>query len=252
MLELVNICAGYGKKEILKDVSLSLETGKITCIIGPNGSGKSTLLRVLLGSLPVSEGSVLLDDRAVTAMSQTEFARKVAYLPQGRAVPEMTVEQLVLHGRFPYLSYPRQYRKQDREMAVQAMERMQIEVLAQQKLSELSGGMRQSAYIAMALAQNTEYILLDEPTTYLDIANQMQLMDTCRKLSDEGKGIVMVLHDLVLAVEHADRLIVLEAGKVRAQGEPKTLCASGILDSIYGIRLQSTGDGHYYYDRSLS
>lgn len=248
MIELLHMSAGYGRQVILKDISAVFEKGKITCIIGPNGSGKSTLLKALVGVLPDVNGQILLDGAELKRMDAGSIARKIAYLAQGRSVPDMSVEQLVLHGRFPYLSYPRRYRKQDREIAVQAMQQMGIEDLAEKKLTVLSGGMRQSAYIAMALAQSTDYILLDEPTTYLDIANQMQLMKTLKELAENGKGIIAVLHDLTLAMEYADRILLLKDGIQMMDAVPDAVLKSGIIQDVYGVSLKRTTDGHYYYD----
>ena len=162
MLELKNITAGYGRKTILSGVTASFERGSLTGIIGVNGCGKSTLLKTAIGILPLWGGDVILDGRALSSMGRNEIAKRVAYLSQGRSLPDMTVEQLVLHGRFPYLSYPRRYKDADRATALQAMETVGMAHLAGQPLYTLSGGMRQNAYVAMALAQDTDYILLDE------------------------------------------------------------------------------------------
>ena len=196
MLEIKNVTAGYGKHTVLNDVSVAFEKGKLTSIIGVNGCGKSTLLKALLGILPLSSGEIVIDGKELCSMSRIEIARSVAYLAQGKNTPDMTVEQMVLHGRFPYLSYPRRYREADREIARKAMDAVGILHLADKSLYELSGGMRQTAYIAMAIAQDTDYILLDEPTTYLDIAHQLELMKLLRGLANSGKGIVTVMHDL--------------------------------------------------------
>ena len=165
MIEIKNLSAGYGSKTVLGGVNAKFETGKLTSIVGVNGCGKSTLLKSILGILPPSDGEILLDGVPLTEMSRNAIAKRVAYLSQGMAVPDMTVGQLVIHGRFPYLSYPRRYSTADREIAREAMDAVGISELADSPLSSLSGGMRQNAYIAMALAQDTDHILLDEPTT---------------------------------------------------------------------------------------
>ena len=167
-------------------MSVAFEKGRLTSVIGVNGCGKSTLLKAVLGIQPISGGEISIDGQTLGNMSRNEIARKFAYLPQGKNTPDMTVEQMVLHGRFPHLDYPRRYTKHDREIAVSAMKQAGVAAHAHKPLYTLSGGMRQNAYIAMALAQCTDYILLDEPTTYLDIAHQLELMKTLRKLSDEG------------------------------------------------------------------
>ena len=176
MIELNHISAGYGKQTVLKDVSAILEKGKLTSIIGVNGCGKSTLLKTILGIVPIRNGDVAIDGASLKGMDRNDISRRIAYLSQGKRTPDMTVEQLVLHGRFPHLNYPRRYTKHDYEIAIDAMKQMGIAQHADKSLHTLSGGMRQNTYIAMALAQGTDYVLLDEPTTYLDIAHQLELM----------------------------------------------------------------------------
>lgn len=245
MIELHGICAGYGKQEVLKGVTATFPRGMLTGIVGINGCGKSTLLKAMLGILP-SLGSIHLDDRDLRDMSRKEIAQKVAYLSQGKATPDMTVEQLVLHGRFPHLSYPRRYTKQDQKIAVSAMEQMGIGDLAQKSLVTLSGGMRQNAYIAMALAQGTDYILLDEPTTYLDISHQLELMKILRQLADSGKGIAAVMHDLPMAFAYCDQILLLDGGQVIAEGTPAHCQAQ--IEKIFGVQMEQSADGkHYHY-----
>lgn len=246
MLKLIQVSSGYGKKQVLKQVSASFEKGKITSIIGPNGCGKSTLLKTALGILPLIQGNVTVQGADIPRMPTGEIAKKFAYLAQRKAIPDMTVAQLVLHGRFPHLSYPRRYSQADREIAHRAMERMRIAHLAEEKLASLSGGIRQNVYIAMALAQDTEFILLDEPTTYLDIGNRFQLMDILKELAFSGKGVVAVLHDLTLAMEYSDAVVVMQDGKAVMQGTPDAVFHSGVIDRIFGIRLQRNGNTFYY------
>ena len=176
MIELKHISVGYGKQIVLNDLSAAFEKGKLTAVIGVNGCGKSTLLKTILGMVPVSNGEIAIDGRPLAEMSRKDIARSIAYLSQGKGTPDMTVEQLVLHGRFPHLSYPRRYTTQDREIALAAMEQVGITDYARKPLYTLSGGMRQNAYIAMALTQGTDHILLDEPNTFLDISHQLELM----------------------------------------------------------------------------
>lgn len=188
MLEMKNICAGYGKKEILHNLSVPFGKGTLTSVIGTNGCGKSTLLKTMLGLVPCTLGQLSVDGKSLSLMKRTEIAKRIAYLAQGKSLPDMTVEQMVLHGRFPHLSYPRSYTKKDRAIAQAAVERTGIKESAAQPMAALSGGMRQNAYLAMALAQDTDYILLDEPTTYLDIGHQLGLMNMLRQLAETGKG----------------------------------------------------------------
>lgn len=246
MLEMDKISAGYGKHQVLQAVCATFGAGSLTSLIGVNGSGKSTLLKALLGILPLDQGQIRIDGQALTQLSRNQIARRIAYLPQGRATPDMTVEQLVLHGRFPHLSYPRRYSRQDRQIAAQAMEQLQLTDLARKPLHTLSGGMRQNAYIAMALAQDTDYILLDEPTTYLDIAHQLELMRTLRRLADGGKGIVTVMHDLPMALTFSDRVLLLDRGQVAGWDTPEELCRKGLVDRIFGVGVQRSEDGKSY------
>lgn len=248
MLEIQNLTAGYPGHPVLDRVSLTLPQGKITVIVGPNGCGKSTLLKSLAGILK-PEGDIRLDGQSLTSLSSQELAQKIAYLPQNRQIPDITVERLVLHGRFPYLNYPRRYRKEDYAIARAAMERMGIGDLAQRSLPTLSGGQRQKVYIAMALAQDTPVVLLDEPTTFLDISHQMQLMTQAMALAKAGKTVVLVLHDLTMAMEYADSLVVMEDGRVVCRGDAETMFASGKLAQVFGIQVKRmhTPDGWKYY-----
>jgi len=248
MLEIQNLSAGYPGNPVLNNVCLTIPAGAVTVIAGPNGCGKSTLLKALAGILP-SEGKVLLDGQDLLALDRRELAKKVAFLPQNRPVPEITVKNLVLHGRFPYLSYPRRYRQEDHAIAAAAMEKMGIAELADRNLPTLSGGQRQKVYIAMALAQDTPVVLLDEPNTFLDIAHQLQLMQQARALAAEGKTAVLVLHDLSMALEYADSLAVLYDGRCPFQGSSEEVFLSGILDAAFGVQVQraETPAGWKYY-----
>lgn len=247
MIELKNVSAGYGKKNILGGMNLSFEKGSLTSVIGVNGCGKSTLLKAILGILPLSAGEIVIDGIDLRAMRGGEIAKKLAYLSQGKSTPDMTVGQLVLHGRFPYLSYPRRYRQADREMARKAMEEAGVAHLADKPLRELSGGMRQNAYIAMALAQDTDYILLDEPTTYLDIAHQLELMRLLKRLAESGKGIVTVMHDLPLAFDFSDTVAVIRDGTAVAHARPSELCESSVIHEIFGVKTERSAENRFYY-----
>ena len=249
MIELHDLCVGYEKRRILHHVSTAFEKGKLTVIIGPNGSGKTTLLKAAVGILPVESGKILADGENILTMKSKARAKKIAYLAQGRPVPDMTAEQAVLHGRFAHTPYPYIYTEKDKEIAAFAMERMGISDFADQPMASLSGGMRQNVYLAMALAQETDYILLDEPTTYLDIANRFQIMDTLRALADGKKGVVAVLHDPELALSFADEIAVMQDGAIVAQDTPQSICQSKILDRVFHISLQQiqmeNGSTHY-------
>lgn len=249
MIELKNISAGYEKNIVINNLSATFEKGKLVSIIGVNGCGKSTLLKTTVGILPLIGGEIKIDGQKLGSMTRPEVARKVAYLAQGKNTPDMTVEQLVLHGRFPYLSYPRRYKKQDREIALSAIEKVGLSDFARKPLRTLSGGMRQNAYIAMALAQDTDYILLDEPTTYLDISHQLQLMKTLKALAESGKGIITVMHDLPMAFDFSTEIALINDGNIAMRSTPEKICASSVVESVFGVSLKRSGDGkNYYYE----
>ena len=247
MIELTGITAGYGSHMVLKELSASFEKGSLTSIVGVNGCGKSTLLKTILGIVPITCGEITIDAVNLSGMSRKVIAQKVAYLSQEKSTPDMTVEQMVLHGRFPYLEYPRRYTSQDREIVRLAMEQVGISAFAGKRLSTLSGGMRQNAYIAMALAQSTDYILLDEPTTFLDIAHQLTLMKTLRTLANSGKGIITVMHDLPMAFAFSDRILLVHNGQIAACEKPETLCGQGMIEDIFGVTIMPAEDGQSYH-----
>ncbi|MBQ8525665.1 MAG: ABC transporter ATP-binding protein [Clostridia bacterium] len=253
MLEINNLYAGYGKNVILQDVSVAIPDGKITGIIGPNGCGKSTLLKSVIGLADIHSGELLVDGKAIHSFAPAERAREIAYLPQSKNVPDMTVEQMVLHGRFAYLDYPRRYGKKDVEIARRAMEKMELEAVCHVNLSRLSGGQRQKAYIAMAIAQEAPVILMDEPTTYLDIAHQLRLCDIMRELAAMGKSVVAVLHDLPLAFSLCHSLYVMHKGSIAARGTPEEILAGDAVERVFDIEMKKINSGektHYVYSRS--
>ena len=250
MIELRNLHAGYPGRPVLKGVDLELRPGEVLAVLGPNGCGKSTLLRAANGLLHRTGGEVLLDGVPLESMTAKEIARKAAYLPQSRPVPSLTAGRMVLHGRFPYLSYPRRYGREDHEMVRRALERVGAWDLASRPLSELSGGQRQKVFLAMALAQDTETILMDEPTTYLDVACQIEVMALSRRLAEEGRAVVMVLHDLCLALRYAHRAVLLSGGRVSQAGTPEELFAGDALEQGMGVRLgrvAAAGGWRYFY-----
>jgi len=237
MLNFHKVSVGYGKVSVLQNISLNIDSGRITTILGTNGCGKSTLLKTLVRLLPYTTGTITVDHLPIEQYSSAELAKKIAYLPQCKNIPDMTVLQMVLHGRFPHLSYPRVYRKQDFAIAEEALKTLGIEHLASRELCELSGGMRQKAYIAMALAQNSPVILMDEPMTYLDIAGQLQMAETICFLSEQGRTLVLVLHDLPLALKISDKIAVLHNGGLLDCGTPEEILNHGSLEKAYKIKI---------------
>ena len=240
MIELQKVCAGYGGRAVLHEVSLTAPDGQVTALVGPNGSGKTTLLRVIAGQLPLTGGSISVNGHTA-AENRRAFARVAAYLPQTRSVPAITVETLVGHGRFPYLGLSRRMRPEDRQAVARAMALTGVDRWAGRDLRTLSGGERQRVYIAMALAQDTPVILLDEPTTYLDLGRQFELLELVRSLT--GKTVLLVLHDLTLALRYCDRLAVLEQGRLAAFDAPQAVLRSGTLDRVFGVTAHETPFG---------
>ena len=235
MLEMISAVAGYGREPILNGATLTLRRGELVALIGANGCGKSTLLRTLVGLLPRAAGEVKLDGAPLSSLKKAEVARRVAYLSQGRDIPDMTVGELVLCGRFPHLTYPRHYRKEDRAAAEGAMARVGITALADRPLASLSGGMRQAAYIAMALAGKTDAILLDEPTTHLDPAHALGTVRLLRELAGEGRAVLAVMHDLPLAFTLADRILLLQNGRITLSAPPAEAADSPEIAAALGV-----------------
>ena len=249
MIELKKVTAGYLGKPVVKDISLEFRPGEVLAIIGPNGCGKSTLLKVALGLLPAMAGQVLYDGVDVKAMKPKAVARQAALLSQSRNTPSIQAIKMVLHGRFPHLGYPRQYGKLDYEMARNAMEITNTLKLEHKNVTTLSGGQRQGVYLAMALVQDTGTVFMDEPTTYLDMNRQLATMDTARNLARQGKAVVLVLHDLSMALSGADRVAVMGEGRMKICGTPAEVFGSGILDEVFGlvIHRMDTPHGFRYY-----
>ncbi|MDR0570708.1 MAG: ABC transporter ATP-binding protein [Clostridiales Family XIII bacterium] len=237
MIEMVNLSGGYGRKTAARDVSLAFRDGEVTAVIGPNGCGKSTLLKLCAGQLAPEAGTVRADGRDLSGLRAREIARSVAYMPQSRPVPDMTVGTLALHGRFPWLGYPRVYGEADARAAEEAMSRTGILGKRGEMLARLSGGERQKAYLAMTLAQGTPNLLLDEPATYLDVAVQLELAAIMREAAGEGKCVAAVMHDVAAAAELADRLAVMKDGRLLAAGAPEEVLGSGAVEEAFGIRL---------------
>ncbi|MGM9594536.1 MAG: ABC transporter ATP-binding protein [Candidatus Onthomonas sp.] len=249
MIQIRQLSAGYSGVPVVQEVSLDFLPGQVLVLLGPNGCGKSTLLKASLGLLPPMGGQVLYDGVEITQLSRKEIARKAAFLTQSRNTPSIQALRMVLHGRFPYLSYPRRYGKQDYAIARSALEATGSLCHENTNVSALSGGQRQGVYLAMALAQDTETIFMDEPTTYLDIGRQLQTMETARSLALQGKAVVLVLHDLALALRGADRVAVLADGRLCCCDTPEAVYQNGILNQVFGVSVHrmDTPHGPQYY-----
>ncbi|MFD8250211.1 ABC transporter ATP-binding protein [Nocardia sp. NPDC059691] len=231
------VTLGYGDRVIVDGLSLTVTPGVVTTVIGPNGCGKSTLLRSLGRLLRPREGRVLLDGKAISTMKTKDIARVVGMLPQSPIAPEgLTVADLVARGRHPHQSWFRQWSGTDESEVTTALEQTGIADLAGRPLDELSGGQRQRAWISMALAQGTDILLLDEPTTYLDLAHSIEVLDLVDRLhADLGRTVVMVLHDLNLAIRYSDQLVVMRDGRVVAAGAPGEVVSVELLREVFDL-----------------
>lgn len=232
-----NINAGYSDKNILNNVSLCIPSGKISVLIGANGCGKSTLLRVLAGFLVPSAGKVSLDGKQLKKYSAKQVAQILAVLPQQSSTPiGLKVIDLISQGRFPHHSIFSRFNKEDEDAVLQAMEMVGITDLAERDVSELSGGQKQRVWIALALAQQTDIIFLDEPTTFLDMTYQVEILDLLADLNKRfGKTIVVILHDINLAARYADRLFALKDGMLIEEGTPGNVIKKSLIKEIFGL-----------------
>ncbi|MEM8859272.1 MAG: ABC transporter ATP-binding protein [Chloroflexota bacterium] len=236
-LEASRITLAYDQNVIIDNLSTSIESGKITALVGPNGCGKSTLLRGLARLLQPKGGEVLLDGKAIQSIPTKELAKRVGVLPQAPVAPEgLTVYELVAQGRYPHQGFFQQWTAEDEEVCREAIAITNTVELADRPLDTLSGGQRQRAWIAMALAQKTPILLLDEPTTYLDIGFQLEVMELIEKLNKErAMTILLVLHDLNQAARYSDRMIVLQEGAIVADGDPVSVLTAELVAKVFQV-----------------
>ena len=255
ILSLRDLAGGYRGRAVVRDLTLDFPRGVVTALLGPNGCGKSTLLKLCARLLPPLSGSILLEGRELSEIPRKELARMVSVLPQGRPVSGIPVYTLVSHGRFPYLGYPRRMSPEDRRAVEEAMALTGVEQYRDRSVAELSGGQRQKVYFAMALAQDTPLVLLDEPTTYLDLNHQLELLELIGLLRDRGKTVVAVLHDLPQALEWADHVVVMREGALADQGAPGEVFGRRTLDHVFGLtshRLTVEGEERYFFPKERS
>ncbi|GAC86040.1 ABC transporter ATP-binding protein [Gordonia paraffinivorans] len=234
----VGLTVGYDQRVVIDDLDIEIPDGEVTTIIGSNGCGKSTLLRCLARLLPPRAGTVYLDGEDITQIRPRQVARTLAILPQNPIAPEgLTVADLVARGRHPHQRWYQQATADDEAAIAEAMAMTDTLELADRTLDALSGGQRQRVWIALTLAQGTDLILLDEPTTYLDLAHSIDVLDLVRRLRDDhGKTVVMVLHDLNLAARYSDSLVVMKDGAIVMSGSPSKVIGPELLDEAFGLR----------------
>ncbi|QOS98264.1 ABC transporter ATP-binding protein [Brevibacterium sp. JNUCC-42] len=246
-LETKGLTLQYGDSVIIENLGLSIPKGEITVLIGSNGCGKSTLLRSLARLLKPSTGSILLNGKAIAEQTTKEIAKQMAILPQGPIAPEgLTVLQLVKQGRYPHQNWLKQWTAEDEEKVAFALEVTQLTELAHRPIDSLSGGQRQRAWIALTLAQDTDIILLDEPTTYLDMTHQIEVLDILFELNQtRNSTIVMVLHDLNLACRYAHHLIAVQDKQIYAQGCPEKVLTERMVEHVFRMQSKIISDPMY-------
>ena len=235
-VEVRDISFSYGKTVVLREVSAYFAAGEFSVVLGPNGCGKTTLFNLICRICALQSGTVLLHGRAMSAYSRRQQAQTLSVLSQVGSVPEfMTVHDMVMQGRFCYQSFLSRYSDEDVAVVGEVMDTMAIASLAQKRVSELSGGQLQRTRMAMTLAQQTDIVLSDEPTTHLDLKHQYALLDINKALSRQGKTVVAILHDMTQAALYADKVIVLNEGRVYSAGTPQAVITDEMMQEVFGV-----------------
>lgn len=238
MIKANNLYFSYDKdKSFIKDLNVEIEKGKITTILGPNGSGKSTLLSIFAGLNQASTGEVVINGKCIKSLKKKELAREIATVHQQNTVPsDITVKELVSYGRIPHKKYFQGNDESDDDIIEWAIKRTGLEKLKDKAVMSMSGGERQRAFIAMALAQKSEILFLDEPTTYLDIYHQVEILELVKELNEESNlTVVMVLHDINQAIKYSHNVIVMKSGQAIASGKSKDVINMNLLNNVYNI-----------------
>lgn len=249
ILKTKNLVLGYGNRTVINSIDIGIRKSEIVTIIGANGSGKSTILKAMSRNLKPFAGMVFLEGKPIFNMKSNQVAKKLVILPQNPKIPtDFTVREIVGFGRFPYQKWTARKNSKDNEAIDWAIEVTGIEKLQKRTMDKLSGGEKQRVWLGMALAQEPEILLLDEPTTYLDISFQFQVLELVRKLNQQfGLTVVMVLHDLNQAIRYSDRIIVLKDGQILEDGPPASIAEEGILEKVFRIKVRVFNDDKNNY-----
>ncbi len=252
MIRLKDITAGYRGTEIIKNIDISFEKGSITSIIGKNGCGKTTLIKTASRLLKPFSGDIILDGESIYNIPDKKLERKISFLPQIRNVPNISVYNLVMHGRFPYLGFPRIPQDEDKAIVENVLEKLDLKKYRNKNVKELSGGERQKVYLAMVLAQDTYYIFLDEPTTYLDINHQLEILDIIKELKNMGRAVIMAIHDLNSALTYCDKVCLLDKGEIVIFDTPEAVYNSREIERVFRVKcdevyMEEKGQNQYIF-----